>query len=762
MRYRGLLAAALVVLTCCNRGTAYLVDGGGDASGGSTAMGGSGSAAAGMSTAAAGSGTTGGTGSNTGGTQGSTSAGTAGTSSSSGGSTGIGPPPCVWVNDVCALATCTNAWIGAPCILSDGGLGGCHGGQCADVNFQDDPDNCGWYGVRCPPGVACANQICVGSNCFDGGGCPNGYICQPTGCIAVDCTVAADDDSCISTAGNDYFCCGGSCVYSSAANCGGCNVTCPPTTACLNERCTPVNTCSTNVPLFSSYMGATCLLPSGDAGQCCGGMCVDTSQSDHCDSCSHACAAGSSCVASGYGYASCFGDGCGTDADCPQGFGCFGGGCELVDCTSATEGSGCVTAVNGGGVCCGGQCVDSYESATNCGGCGISCVAGQNCLSGSCVELAPSASETAAYCRLDDGGLGFVCSGMCTDVASDPVNCGSCSVGCPNGATCDGGVCLDDAGALVHCTIGSDCPAGTLCNSHGCSPPTCGSGNRYCSGDGGGSCCGAACVDTDTDPENCGGCAITCPVALGSTCHNGGCVWPDGGALDCNVDGASCSGGFQCGGVGPGCVPPTCELGQARCAFAGLTPGLGTCCGDVCVDTGSDPLNCLGCGIECPSGYCDNGLGSCLPSPLSQGCAASCGSGTICAQGWCVDSRCDSLASAPYCLAEDGAAGLCCFLQNSLDPGSACADPSNDPLNCGTCGLVCPAGATCVNGLCNGLAACGPGHAGSYCDIDAGLSFLCCPGLGCIDTSSDPQNCGACNSSCGIGQTCDAGQCGPS
>jgi hypothetical protein len=203
-------------------------------------------------------------------------------------------------------------------------------------------------------------------------------------------------------------------------------------------------------------------------------------------------------------------------------------------------------------------------------------------------------------------------------------------------------------------------------------------------------------------------------------------------------------------------IPATCELNQPYCALGPAPVYGGTCCNGQCVDTLIDPLNCNGCGIECPSGYCV--FNGCIPSPVPQGCAQSCGPGTICAKGSCVDSRCDELYGDPsYCLASDGTAGVCCHSPSGYRV--ACADLSNDPLNCGTCGLVCPSGAPCVNGRCNGLAACGPGHAGSYCDLDAGVSFLCCPGLGCIDTSNDPLNCGACNLSCGTGQTCDTGSC---
>jgi hypothetical protein len=102
---------------------------------------------------------------------------------------------------------------------------------------------------------------------------------------------------------------------------------------------------------------------------------------------------------------------------------------------------------------------------------------------------------------------------------------------------------------------------------------------------------------------------------------------------------------------------------------------------------------------------------------------------------------------------QDGSVGVCC-------QQGACAALASDPLNCGSCGIVCPPGATCQNGMCNGLAECAAGRAGSFCNLDAGPFYLCCAGLGCIDTSRDNQNCGACGLGCSSGQSCSAGICG--
>lgn len=80
-------------------------------------------------------------------------------------------------------------------------------------------------------------------------------------------------------------------------------------------------------------------------------------------------------------------------------------------------------------------------------------------------------------------GLCPICNGQCTDVSTDPENCGGCGVRCSPTFVCQNGGC--------------GCPAGhTLCFD--------------------------GCFDTATDPAHCGGCTVTC--APGSVCHNGQCT----------------------------------------------------------------------------------------------------------------------------------------------------------------------------------------------------------------------------------------------
>ena len=73
------------------------------------------------------------------------------------------------------------------------------------------------------------------------------------------------------------------------------------------------------------------------------------------------------------------------------------------------------------------------------------------------------------------------------------------------------------------------------------------------------------------------------------------------------------------------------------------------------------------------------------------------------------------------------------------------ANTTSDPNNCGACGLSCGNGA-CVNSVC---------QAGPACP--AGLSD--CGTGACVNVMTDVQHCGACNNVCGAGGFCANGSC---
>lgn len=73
--------------------------------------------------------------------------------------------------------------------------------------------------------------------------------------------------------------------------------------------------------------------------------------------------------------------------------------------------------------------------------------------------------------------------------------------------------------------------------------------------------------------------------------------------------------------------------------------------------------------------------------------------------------------------------------------GGVCVDVTSDPAHCGACDVACPPGASCTAGACS---------------CDGGL-ILC--GSACSDTSTDPANCGMCGNACSGGEVCNMGTC---
>jgi serine/threonine protein kinase len=408
-------------------------------------------------------------------------------------------------------------------------------------------------------------------------------------------------------------------------------------------------------------------------GCTCNGNCVDLKNDFHnCGSCGHVCGSGTTCVNGVCTQQACPSDQIGCNGTCTNlnsdNSNC--GGCGHI-CGSETA------CVNGacqhqpcpsGQTDCNGTCTNLNSDNNNCGSCGNACPSGQTCVNRTCQRPPCPSGQTD-------------CSGTCTNLNSDNNNCGSCGNACPSGQTCVNGTCkaqpcpsgqTDCSGTCINLNsdnsncgkCGNACGSGTTCANGTCQRAPCPSGQTNCNG---------ACVDTNGDPKNCGACGKTCPS--GQICVNGTCKTQ----------------------------PCQCPSGQ-------------TCCSGVCVNTSNDPKNCGACGKTCPSGQiCVNG--ACCPSCNSICCPAgttcsngkccppgqtNCG-GTCCPSGSCLNGTCCPQAQVcgqTCCPSGSSCSNGKCCPSGQTNCGGVCVNTSNDPNNCGSCGLVCPSGSTCSGGAC--------------------------------------------------------------
>jgi hypothetical protein len=160
------------------------------------------------------------------------------------------------------------------------------------------------------------------------------------------------------------------------------------------------------------------------------------------------------------------------------------------------------------------------------GGCSPPCGPGETCIRGRCMPATcDSGCPTGQQC----------CGDVCTDVRTDPENCGTCGVTCaPQGDSCFAGTC--------SCNGAAACGAGRGC------------------------CEGLGCVDIEGNVEHCGACFNACPA--GVECLSGTC-------------GGSCE---------TGC--PEVPHGDTACAGT-------TCAISSCDDGWADVDGVVGNGCEC-------------------------------------------------------------------------------------------------------------------------------------------------------------------
>jgi len=134
---------------------------------------------------------------------------------------------------------------------------------------------------------------------------------------------------------------------------------------------------------------------------------------------------------------------------------------------------------------------------------------------------------------------------------------------------------------------------------------------------------------------------------------------------------------------------------------------------------------------------------------------SACGPGERCESGACVafDAGVDSTGGDDVAIPVDA----CSDAGRYQVCGERCVDTQTDPQNCTLCGLSCGlTGQRCEGGRCY------PADSGFTADAcPEGLQYRVCRGV-CVDVTSDPWNCGLCNSGCGGGPNiCADGRCVP-
>lgn len=315
--------------------------------------------------------------------------------------------------------------------------------------------------------------------------------------------------------------------------------------------------------------------------------------------------------------------------------------CAMVanGCDDATiiayEGDKCVPECGSAMVCCAGTCVDTNSDAYHCGKCWNQCRNHEVCDSGSCKS--PSAKTCSPACDSNRR----CCGETCIDVLTDPKNCGTCGVACPDGIACVDGKC--DVKPTCQCSDGK------VCDENGDCVVKCGS--SLCRPDE--SCCGNTCTTLDT-VKHCGSCDNACQ-GNAPFCQYGACADKcspqtcEAQSAQCGTVNDGCGNALDCGSCADGmvctsnqcvesCTPRTCENEHKNCGTiddgcggklnCGSCSGAKECKNNVCTNPECKPKTCAEQGKKC--GSTSDGCGKTIQ-------CGSCSSSQDCKNNVCVD-----------------------------------------------------------------------------------------------------------------------------
>ena len=675
----------------------------------------------------------------------------------------------------------------------------CHESTDECVNTPNDtlcPD------FECTIGI-CDPSVLVSSGCKnvsrpDGTSCPSelGGECQSGVCVQTcfpDCTgKTCGDDGCggsCGTANDGLSCTADSCdangqpVFTPQPVCptypdnpcltSVCNVNAQsPGTGCVNQTINEFGACT--VPVLN--------IP----GQCRSGACVDIERPDCSDGVDN----------DGDGFIDCADSDCDgvsiPPEECEQSVVCSGGQRVAQD---KADGSACGSLP--GEQCSAGVCIcvpkTCQELGAACGaisdGCGntlqcgvaddgLACNGVETCVGNQIVPGTPLVCDDGLFCNGQE-----TCDNNLGCVAGTPPNCN-------DGVSCTSDSCDENLDACVstpvdgNCDDQNECTADICDGQQGCLNTPVQDGTT-CSSAPQGQCLSGACVCV---PETCQSLGAECGL-IGDGCGN---------TLNCGSadDGLACNGVETCvnnqivAGTPLVCDDNNVCNGQETCDDnSGCVAGTPLSCDDGLFCNGEETCNPLsGCqpgtpptcpaDTECTSFACDEGVDGCVGTAVADGTACSTYENPVrdlyvCASGFCsgveearcfdgvdndgangqdcVDPSCSGLIlNCTTAFAADAAqcnVGTKTCTPGESDGTSILCDSGlpvqNTVLHCGTCGVSCPTGATCVG-------------SGSTATCQCPSETRVCNG---VCTPIDESNCAACGDVCTGGKVCDGTQC---
>jgi Stigma-specific protein, Stig1 len=479
--------------------------------------------------------------------------------------------------------------------------------------------------------------------------------------------------------------------------------------------------------------------------------------------------------------------------------------------------------------CCDNQCLD-LGTSQNCRGCGDVCAAGTTCTNGRCCP--PNTFGCGYNCCPNDVNCcgGTVCCPKsmtccqggpgayptCVDLSNDPNSCGKCGNKCGPNQGCSNGVCITCANDCQACDVASGqcglpCPPNAACNLMVAS----GSNkdyavlSKYLTTQG----------YTAVTPASTEAAALLQSGAVVSYSYNATLSGPKGEAtISFIADSNYASKGsyvsvFQnsilqyvlfvnsTGTIGK--VPPPSTASSTSSALAKQGSSLCTSvCGLICRFVAGGAYKALA-GLTCAAlnlpaaelslPFC---IGGAAALPVSAGAACDsiciptcqcgfggspCGAAGDCcmyAGGHaCINGVCEDLCpptgdcknwdpDTAQCVSYCDSSGDPCFQCNPTTnqcmfgcPGAdccdgACLDTQTNPQNCGVCGTACTSGEGCCNGVCTAL------NTTSNCRV---CGNACASGEGCCNgvctALNTTSNCGRCGNACASGEDCCNGVC---